>query len=109
MGVHSAGQLQWEPSGTSCNGPGRSDAGLGADAHVGSGSEQHNAMTRSVTQGFGEASGFGLTHNHLPCRGSHKSMMGQGPATPQPGDRVIMPWKAKFLLRGNRAVSAQRC
>lgn len=50
------------------DGPGHSDAGLGADARVGSGSEQRYAATRSVTRGFGEASGFGLTHRHLPRR-----------------------------------------
>ena len=109
MGMRGPGWLQREPSDTPSDGPGHSDAGLGADTHVGSGSEQRNTATRSVTQGFGEALGFGLTHKHLPCRQSHKSMMGQGPATPQPGDEGIMPWKAKLLLWGNRAVSTQHC
>jgi len=46
MGVRGAGQLQWVPFGTSGDGPGHRDTGLGADAHTGSGWGQCNTATR---------------------------------------------------------------
>lgn len=90
--------------------PGHRDAELDAKARMGSGSEQPHAAAQSKIQGFGEASGCRLTRKHLPTQEEPSERDGPGPAAPQPGDRGIASWKAKFLLlRGNRAVSAQRC
>lgn len=90
--------------------PGHRDAELGAEAHAGSGSEQPHALAQSKIQGFREASGCGLTRKHLPTQEELSERDGPGPAAPQPGDRGITSWKAKFLLLwGNRAVSTQHC
>lgn len=91
-GVRGAGWLQWEPSDPPPrDGPGHSGAGLGTDAHLGSGSEQRNAATRSLTRGFGEASGFGLTHKHLPCRWATRARWARGQPHRSPEMKASCP------------------